>query len=124
MNEEKIISVGNSYKSLYYINPRFTNLPKEVLNKIQIFVVTLSEKTKGIVKLSYTDDGSIALEVQGLEEDFGYDDINAQIEVGRAKEENKELIQGLISYYKIFVDTSAKELLKNMSVDDIEKIMR
>lgn len=120
--EDLIISVGNSYISKYYINPEFTKLPKEIQDKIQIMIVTLAEKTRGIVTLSYNDCGDIFLKVIGDSDDYDFDDINAQLELKRYEEYNKELLKGLIAYYKLFINEDGKELVKNLKPEDIDNL--
>ncbi len=123
MEKEKIvISAGNSYISKYYINPEFIKLPKEVQDKIQIMIVTLAEKTKGIATLSYTPEGDISFEVMGDSSDFDFDDINAQIELKRCEEENEELVKGLIAYYKLFISEEGKKIVENLKPEDIENL--
>ncbi len=120
MNEKIIISASSAYNAKYYINPEFTNLPKEILEKIQILVVTLAQKTGGIVQVGYTKTGDLFFEVTSEENDFSYDEINAKLEVNRAKDENQQLINGLLAYYKLFISEDGKELVKNMNPKDIE----
>ncbi len=120
MNERMVISAGNAYTEKYYVNPELTTLPKEVLDKIQILVVTLAQKTGGIVQLGYTEVGDLFFEVTADENDFNYDEINAQLEVKKAQEENEQLINGLIAYYKLFVSEEGKTIISNMKPEDLE----
>ncbi len=120
MEEKMIISAASAYNEKYFISPKFTNLPKEVLDQIQILVVTLAQKTGGIVQMSYTNQGDLFFEATSEDGDFDYDEINAQLEIKRVEENNKQLLNGLIAYYKLFISEDGKDIIKNLKDEDIE----
>ncbi|MFV0519627.1 MAG: DUF6145 family protein [Lachnospirales bacterium] len=123
MEKEKIvISAGNSYISKYYINPIFSHLPKTIQDKIQIATVSLAQKTKGIATISYTPEGDVSFEVIGENDDIDFDGINAQLELKRTEEDSKELVNGLIAYYKLFIDEQGKDIVKNLKQEDIDSL--
>ncbi len=120
MEEKMIISAASAYNEKYFISPKFTNLPKEVLDQIQILVVTLAQKTGGIVQMGYTNQGDLFFEATSEDGDYDYDEINAQLEIKRVEENNKQLLNGLIAYYKLFISEDGKDIIKNLKEEDIE----
>ncbi len=120
MIDKMVISAASAYNEKYFINPELTSLPKEILDQIQILVVTLAQKTGGIVQMGYTDQGDLFFETTHEEDDFDYDDINAKLEVKRVEENNKQLLNGLIAYYKLFISEEGKDIVKNLKEEDIE----
>ena len=90
-----VIGAANAYKELYFFNPEFKGLPKEIQNEIQIICVTVANSTHGIFIMGFHKNGNVYIETQGEDLDASYDDIGAELEVKRVLKENDALIKAL-----------------------------
>lgn len=96
INLEKIVvGAASAYKELYFFNPEFEGLPKEVQQEIQIICVTVANAIHGVFTMGFHENGNVYIETQGDELDASYDDIGAELEVKRVFKENEELIKAL-----------------------------
>ena len=103
MFEEKIVlCVSNSYEKKYYLNDDFQSLPQQVKDELKIMCVLYTEEVGGILSLEYEEDGSLQFMVQAKEGDLLFDEIGSVLKIKQIREEKKELLEALETYYKVF----------------------
>ena len=98
--EGVVLCGANSYEEKYYLNERFSNLPQEVKQELQIMCVLFTEEVGGILTLEYLADGTLVFRTQADERDFYYDEIEAGLKIRELQEEKEELLESLEMYYK------------------------
>ncbi|MDO4556973.1 MAG: DUF6145 family protein [Lachnospiraceae bacterium] len=103
MYEEKIVlCVSNSYEKKYYLNDNFESLPKQVKDELKILCVLYTEEIGGILSLEFEEDGTLQFVVQADENDLLFDEIGSVLKMKQIREEKKELLEALETYYKVF----------------------
>lgn len=103
MFEEKIVlCVANSYEEKYYLNEHFQSLPKPVKDELKIMCVLYTEEIGGILSLEFEEDGSLEFVVRTEENDFLFDEIGSVLKIKQMREDRKDLLEALETYYKIF----------------------
>jgi hypothetical protein len=101
MSNKVVLCSASSYTQKFFINPDFTDLPKEILQNIKEICIILSAKTRGIFTVGFYEDGGVFLETQGDENEH-YDELGAKLEIKRLQAEEKELIKSLQLWYVVF----------------------
>ncbi len=103
MFDEKIIlCVANSYEEKYYLNENFQSLPQQIKDELKIMCVLYTADVGGILSLEYQEDGSLEFVVRTEEDDFLFDEIGSVLKIKQLREEKKDLLESLETYYKIF----------------------
>lgn len=103
MFEEKIVlCVANSYEEKYYLNENFQTLPKTVKDELKIMCVLYTEEIGGILSLEFEEDGSLEFVVRAEENDFLFDEIGSVLKIKQMRENKKDLLEALETYYKVF----------------------
>lgn len=104
MDNEKRVLIGASvYKEKYFVNPDFKKIPKEVIEEMRILCVRLSAKLHCICTTGFYSDGKVYIQCIADENDYQYDEIGAKLEIDKAIKDNKDLINSLELWYKVFV---------------------
>lgn len=99
--KENVLCGANSYTEKYYLNPRFSGLPKGILDELQILCVTFVEDVGGIVTMQFNEDGEVEISSFAEEFDYTYDEIGAGLIMRRMEREQQELFEALGNYYRI-----------------------
>lgn len=103
MFQEKIVlCVANSYEEKYYLNENFQTLPKPVKDELKIMCVLYTEEIGGILSLEFEEDGSLEFVVRTKEDDFLFDEIGSVLKIKQMRENKKDLLEALETYYKVF----------------------
>ena len=103
MFEDKVILCGASrYEQLFYFNPDFDSLPKEVKQELQILCVLFTEEVGGILRLEFNREGNLELTVESKEEDLLFDEIGSVLKIKQIQQEKRELLESIETYYRIF----------------------
>lgn len=114
MDNEKIVMCASSYYTQkYYLDPKFDKMPKAVQDELKELVISLAERTQGIVQVGFVSDGSMFLESSGDVSDINYDEINAKLEIDRVQESKKELIRTLSMWYVLFFTDEGRKILES-----------
>lgn len=103
MKEENVLCVANAYKELYYFNRRFSVLPEQVRNELQIACVAFTTEVSGIITLFFEDDGTLMITTDHEDADIMYDEISAGILLRKLQREKEELFEQLELFYKAMV---------------------
>ena len=101
MTEEQILCSASKYSEKYYLNPRFSNLPKKIQDELRIALVIFTEEIGGIITLYYDDEGGLSIATDFHEDDFLYDEIGSGLKVNQLRNEKRELFEQLEEYYEL-----------------------
>lgn len=101
-NDKTVLCVSNSYEKQYYFNEDFQSLPKQVQDELKIMCVLYTEDVGGILSLEYDEDGNLQFVVQSDEGDLLFDEIGSVLKMKQIREEKKELLEALETYYQVF----------------------
>ncbi len=102
--EKTILSSASYYKHGYFFNDEYSAIPDKIKRELRVITVYLAENTGGISILGfYKDSGDFYIEVSGEELDVNYDEINAQLELNKTRDENAELFSALSLWYRTFI---------------------
>jgi hypothetical protein len=103
MYEEKLVlCVSNSYEKQFYFNEDFQSLPQQVKDELKIMCVLYTEEVGGILSLEYDEEGSLQFVVQADEGDLLFDEIGSVLKMKQIREDKKDLLEALETYYKVF----------------------
>lgn len=100
--DEIILAVSSSYDRKYYFNPEFGALPEEVKEDIQVMLVMFTMEIGGILTLFYKEDGALSFRTESDEDDILYDEIGAHLKIKQMMTTQKELLESLESFFKVF----------------------
>ena len=65
MFDDKVILCGSSsYEKIFYFNPEFDSLPKQIKDELQIMCVLFTEDVGGILRLEFDEKGNLNLTVE------------------------------------------------------------
>ena len=103
MFEEKTLLCGASrYEQLFYFNPDFDSLPKEVKQELNIMCVLYTEEIGGIIRLEFDEKGNLNLTVESKEDDILFDEIGSVVKIKQIQQDKRELLESLETYYRVF----------------------
>lgn len=97
-----VLCGSNSYEKKYYFNEEFSSLPDAIKRQLQVMCVWFTEECGGILTLEYEEDGSLEFKHTVAEFDGYYDEIGADLKIKQFREEGRELLEALETYYKVF----------------------
>ncbi len=110
MFSEKTILCGAShYEQLFYFNPDFDSLPKEIKQELNIVCVLFTEDVGGIIRFEFDEEGSLNIAVEAKEDDLLFDEIGSVLKVKQIQQEKRELLESLETYYRVFFLESGKD---------------
>jgi len=103
MYEDKVVlCVSNAYEKKYYMNEEFASLPDEIKDRLKIICVLFTEEVGGILRLEYSEDGTLMFVTEADEEDLLYDDIACGLKIKQIQKKDEELLTSLELFYKVF----------------------
>ena len=106
MFDDKVILCGSSsYEKIFYFNPEFDSLPKQIKEELQIMCVLFTEDVGGILRLEFDETGNLNLTVESKEDDFFFD------EIGSA--EKRELLENMETYFRVFFLQEGQDVTGN-----------
>ena len=116
MFDDKVILCGSSsYEKIFYFNPEFDSLPKQIKEELQIMCVLFTEDVGGILTLEFAQDGTLEFKTEALEADARYDEIGSALKIKQIQTEKKELLESLEMYYRVF-------FLGDITEDELKKV--
>ncbi len=100
--EDQVVLCGaNAYEQKYYFNrEQFGSLPKEIQDELHVICVLYTEEVGGIISFAFDEEGSVFINTQAAEEDYGYDEIHAGLLLTQIKQSRSDMLQFLSLYYK------------------------
>lgn len=102
-NDEKLIPiiVSNSYLKKYYLDERLNVLPKEVKDTLKIIFVKLTEEVGGVVEVLFDNsEYDLVFKNYKNDDDFNYDEINANYKLSKIEREYKEIFDQVAQFCK------------------------
>lgn len=103
MYQDKVVLCGASaYEKLFYLNPDFENLPKDVKDRLKIICVFFTEKVGGRLMLEFDEEGTLLFSVSANEGDPAFDEIGSALEIKKIRNEEQEMWESLELYFKVF----------------------
>ena len=101
--EETVVLCGaNSYDEKYYLNPRFSNLPKQIQDELKVMCVLYTNDVGGILLLEFDKDGYLHFRTEATENDTTYDEIGAVLKIKELQQTKRELLESLELYFRVF----------------------
>lgn len=100
--EEIILSMSSAYDKKFYLNDEFDELPQIIKDQIKIISVLYTEDVGGILTMKFDEEGNLLLESTADEEDLLYDEIGAHLKIKRLMSEERELLESLETFFKVF----------------------
>lgn len=95
------IIVSNSYTKKFYIDEKLSSLPKEVKEAVKILFVSLTEEVGGIAIANFDmKEYDIIFTIDSDDNDYSFDEINANYKLSKIARENKELFDGIATFCK------------------------
>lgn len=98
---EVVLCAANAYKQKYYLNEDFRQLPESIKDELQIMCVLFTEDVGGILELVFNEDGELEFRTSYQEDDFFYDDIGSVLKIKQYRNEKRDLLEGVETYYKV-----------------------
>lgn len=100
-NDDKVVlCAANSYKSGYYLNPDFDDLPEQVKIELKKICVGHCEEAGGIFILEFNK-GELNIKVMNDDNDFYFDEIESGLYISKVQREKEELLNSLELFYKL-----------------------
>lgn len=101
--EKKVIIAASCYKMKYFFNDEFSALPDIIKEELKEIAVVLAQKLHCVFTIGFMENSDIYFEATAEENDFDYDDIGAKLEINKLERTEKELINQLSLWYRVFV---------------------
>lgn len=112
MEDGTIVLCGaNAYEEKYYLNERFSRLPAQIKEELQIMCVLFTHDVGGIFLLEFDGEGRLQFRTEAAEGDFTYDEIGAALKIKEIQRTKEELLRSLELYYQIVVAGKRKLVL-------------
>ncbi len=104
MAEETIVLCGaNAYEEKYYLDGRFSRLPAQIKEELQIMCVLFTHDVGGIFLVEFDRDGRLQFKTEAAQGDYTYDEIGAALKIKEIQRTKEELLRSLELYYQIVV---------------------
>ena len=101
MSKEVVLCVSNAYQIKYYLNENFNGLPQTIRDELKIMCVLYTEDVGGILELVFDEDGNLDFRTSCKENDFFYDEIGSVLKIKQYRNERRELLESIETYYRI-----------------------
>ena len=101
MSKEVVLCVSNPYQKKYYLNENFNGLPQTIRDELKIMCVLYKEDVGGILELVFDEDGNLDFRTSCKENDFFYDEIGSVLKIKQYRNERRELLESIETYYRI-----------------------
>lgn len=101
MSKEVVLCVSNAYQEKYYLNENFNGLPQTIRDELKIMCVLYTEDVGGILELVFDEDGNLDFRTSCKENDFFYDEIGSVLKIKQYRNERRELLESIETYYRI-----------------------
>ena len=100
-NENLVLCVSNSYQKKFYLNEHFQKLPDSIKDELKIMCVLYTEDIGGILELFFDEDGNLEFATSHDDDDFFYDEIGSVLRIKQFRNEKRELLESIETYYRI-----------------------
>ena len=103
MNEEQVLCACSAYEQKYYFNPRFSSLPQQIQQELQIMAVTMTEDVGGVFTMEFDEDGTLYMSTTAKENDYFYDEIGSHLKIKKYRNDYAELLESLETYHRMII---------------------
>ena len=94
MFDDKVILCGSSsYEKIFYFNPEFDSLPKQIKDELQIMCVLFTVESK--------------------EDDFFFDEIGSVLKIKQLRAEKRELLENMETYFRVFFLQEGQDVISD-----------
>lgn len=100
-NKTVVLCGANSYEEKYYLNPKFSNLPTQIKEELQIMCVMYVNDVGGIFLVEFDEDGTLHFQTEAIESDTTYDEIGSVLKIKELQRTKEELLRSLELYYRV-----------------------
>ena len=100
--EGKVLCGASAEQLKYYFNPEFSRLPEAVRQELHDVTVVMADRIGATFLMVFAENGDLRLEIIPDEADFGYDEIEAELQVRALQREKEALFGQLEAFYKAF----------------------
>ena len=101
-DEEVVLCASSAYEKKFYLNEEFSRLPEDIKNELKIMCVLFTEEVGGILELVFDEEGNLLFRTDADENDLLYDDIACGMLIKKMQYENRELLESLEMFYRVF----------------------
>lgn len=101
--EGKVLCGANAEQLKYYFNPEFGRLPEAVQQELHDITVVMADRIGATFLMVFGKGGDLRLEVVPDEADFGYDEIETELQIRALQREKEELFGQLEAFYAAFI---------------------
>ena len=101
MSKEVTLCVSNAYQKKFYLNENFNELPQSIREELKIMCVLYTEDIGGILELVFDEEGNLQFKTRCEEGDFYYDEIGSVLKIKQFRNEKRELLEAVETYYRV-----------------------
>ena len=105
----KVLCGASAEQLKYYFNPEFSLLPEAVQQELHDITVVMADRIGAAFLMVFGEGGDLRLEVVPDEADFGYDEIETELQIRALQREKEELFTQLEAFYAAFMTGAEKE---------------
>lgn len=98
-----VLCGANSYEEKYYLNKKFSGLPAQIQDELQIMCVLFTHDVGGIFLLEFDSGGNLKFRTEAAEADYSYDEIGAALKIKELQHTKEELLRSLELYYQVMI---------------------
>lgn len=102
LDENLVLCAASAYEKKFYLNERFSTLPKAVKDELKIVSVLYTAEVGGILTIVFDEDGNLEFRTEAKEDDFFYDEIGGALKIKEVRDTKRELWESLEQYYRVF----------------------
>ncbi|MCI8983767.1 MAG: hypothetical protein HFG78_15465 [Hungatella sp.] len=102
MEEQVVLCGASSYEQKYYFNQKFSALPQNIRQELQIMCVLFTEDVGGVLTMEFDREGNLEFKVAADDGDYLFDEIGSALKIRQFQLEKRELLESLELYYRVF----------------------
>lgn len=102
LDESLVLCAASAYEKKFYLNDRFSSLPKAVKDELKIICVLHTAEVGGILTIVFDKEGNLEFITEAKEDDLLYDEIGSALKVKQIRETKRELWESLEQYFQVF----------------------
>ena len=102
MKEQVVLCGASSYEQKYYFNQKFSALPQNIRQELQIMCVLFTEDVGGVLTMEFDRGGNLEFKVAADDGDYLFDEIGSALKIRQFQLEKRELLESLELYYRVF----------------------
>lgn len=102
LDEDLVLCAASAYEKKFYLNDRFSSLPKAVKDELKIICVLHTAEVGGILTIVFDEEGNLEFITEAREDDLLYDEIGSALKIKQIRETKRELWESLEEYFQVF----------------------